>query len=464
MGDNRVELKYYDPVLTKMICPAPMGRDFVPAVVSNTEGPTSLIRTTLYVKTRPGSTGKFISRREVIDLNTVDLSRFNQHTRRWRLKRNPSVVTFLDLLAEDAHPLCFVPKWCIGSRENIISYLSDELIKERDNIIEYTNYSDDTKKELLFYDGMRVSSDTGTSQYFHRFQVTERRDRQYNITPVYKRLVKMLNHFGYYSHVNTYGSLPKYETAYMLVDGKPDSVLSQEDKKHALYEAQSLWSPRNQWNFDPPSEVEFEDNSEMLEKVKQHLSMIKGLEITYLRKRMLAYYSDGHFSTSPDAAPRWYRPPFLDSYRSFPLLYSGEAWTLYFTIDGKDYQNGSFIYFCTPDQYVKAMTSMGREDLVKDWEPWSDLIFISSDWCERNGKVNYNNGIDLSTPHRRRLSLAAWILGPFTQRCIETGLGNPLEGFATIVSPKFNRNRWRAVSMARKALSDYNKALSEVTT
>jgi hypothetical protein len=463
MEDNRVELKYYDPILSKVVCPVPIGRDFVPAMVSYTEGPTSLLRTTLHVKTRPGSTGKFICRTEVIDLNTIDLSKFNQHTRRWKARVNPSVITFLDLLASDSHPLCFVPKWCIGNRENVISYLSDELIKERDNIIEYTNCSDSTKNELLFVDGIHVSSDTGAAQQFYRFQTVERRDRTYNITPVYKRLTKMLNYFGYYSHVNTYGSLPRCEVTYTLVDGEKVPVLSQDDKENALYKAQSLWSPRNQWNYDPPDEVEFEDNTEMLEKVKEHLSMIKGLKITYLRKRMLAYYSDGYFSTSPDAAPKGYCPPFLDSYKNFPLLYSGEAWTLHFTVNDKDYQHDNFIYFCTPEQYVKAMTSMGRGDLVENWEPWSDLLWISSDWCERNGKVNYNKGIDLSTPHRRRLSLAAWILGPFTQKCIEIGLGNPLEGFATIVSPKFNRNRWRAVAVARKALSEYNKVLSQVS-
>jgi hypothetical protein len=399
----------------------------------------------------------------VFDINTLDLSS----------PETPIAVPLVKQLVEDTHPLCFIPEKYRYNKATCP--VTARFLKQhyRNLITSYFLHSLEEEVNKLPVNPVNEDSnfivdveDKYTDKMLYRFQKLcfsdNNRDPR-GSSPVIINLLQLKSFFEG-SRVNYSEPVEIEREDRPLVHSKDirPPVVSWYQRSELIKEAKTCWKPRNCWNYDPPNEVEFEDNSEMLEKVKQHLSMIKGLEITYLRKRMLAYYSDGAFAASPDAAPEWYHPPFLTSHVSDPLLYSGEAWSLHFTINNKDYQRNNFIYFCTPDQYVKAMMSMYREDLVENWEPWSDLIFISSDWCERNGKVNYNDGIDLSTPHRRRLSLAAWILGPFIQKCVEDGLGNPLEGFATIVSPRFNRNRWQTVAEAKKLISEYTTDLEHI--
>jgi hypothetical protein len=462
MEDNRVELANYSPILAVVEYKHYSCQEVtIKGKIRSCKSIPSLVNATVYIKvgTDPKEI-KFTSSKEyaVVDLRIYDTEKFNVNTKRWK-GGTPTVVPLTKLLVDDAHPLCFIPKRYRKYEINVRTYLRHVITDEKKSIESgVKDFNSEHDFMILSRDLYEKSLITGEDTTFHRFERVKYKRTYPALTEKFNRLLGIIKYFEDFSYIyQLTESFSKYNNEYCLDSGVHVPVMSEEDKKDIMSKARFFWSSRNCWNFDPPNEVEFEDNTEMLEKVKQHLSMIKGLEITYLRKRMLAYYSDGAFATSPDAAIRGHRPWFLVIYSSYidkPLLYSGEAWSLHFTINNKDYQRNNFIYFCTPDQYVKAMTSMGREDLLENWEPWSDLMFISSDWCERNGKVNYNKGIDLSTPHRRRLSLATWILGPFIQKCIEDGLGNPLEGFATIVSPKFNRDRWRAITEARKVLSE----------
>jgi hypothetical protein len=456
MEANRVELKDYNFVFAIVrLFSCSDNRGIVLGKITECKSASFLEGAPIYIKPRENTVS------EVVDLNTIDLSKFNRATGEWEGGNIPTAVPFKTQLFENTHPLCFVPEK-YRCADWFASYIAAEIEEERRNIERTTatlnSLSSNTiyKKLVTYTDSYDRSIDTGDMRMFHRFQLVEEILVKVFSTEAFNRLLELVNYFVGSSVFNYHHDfISSYISTCKLISGIQPPVISKEDKKKVIKKANRYWRPRNCWNYDPPNEVEFEDNTEMLEKVKQHLSMIKGLEITYLRKRMLAYYSDGAFVTSPDAAPKGYHPPFLISHVSDPLLYSGEVWALHFNISSKDYQRDNFIYFCTPEQYVNAMTSMGRPDLVKDWKPWSDLIFVSSDWCERNSKSRYGDEdeIDLSTPNRRRLSLATWILGPFTQKCIEDGLGNPLEGFATITSPKLNKNKWRYIAETKKTLS-----------
>jgi hypothetical protein len=454
MEANKVELKDYNFALaTVRLFPHSDNRGIILSKITKCKAASFLEGAPIYIEPR----GNIVF--EVIDLNTIDLSKFNRATGEWEGGNIPTVVPFKAQLFEDTHPLCFIPKK-YRCTDWFASYIASEIEKERKNIertaatFSPPGYNTIYKKLVTYTDSYNRSTDTGNVRMFHRFQLVEEMLVKALSTKAFDRLLELVDYFVGSSVFNYHRDfLSSYMSIYKPISGVQPPVISKEDKEKVIKKANRYWRPRNCWNYDPPSEVEFEDNVEMLEKVKQHLSMIKGLEITYLRKRMLAYYSDGAFVTSPDAAPKGYHPPFLISHVSDPLLYSGEVWTLHFTINSVDYQNDNFIYFCTPEQYVNAMTSIGRPDLVKNWKPWSDLIFVSSDWCERNSKSKYSDEIDLSTPNRRRLSLITWILGPFTQKCIEDGIGNPLEGSATITSYKISKNKWRSTTETKKALS-----------
>ncbi len=69
----------------------------------------------------------------------------------------------------------------------------------------------------------------------------------------------------------------------------------------------------------------------------------------------------------------------------------------------------SLVYFCTPEQYYDAFKDT-RPDLVENFEPWSDLIWISSDNCQRKNAENYGRFVDMQTPNFKRLSLYEWII------------------------------------------------------
>lgn len=185
---------------------------------------------------------------------------------------------------------------------------------------------------------------------------------------------------------------------------------------------------RNHWCIDPPSELELTPNEEMLAKVNKHLEGL-GATVTGLSLRNLAYYSDGGFALTPDALPKTFVPPFSNEHVSgghvtSPLIYCGEAWCVTITHE-KCNSHGLHIYFTTPDRYIKAYQDV-RPDIAELYkkEQWGEdgLLFICSDWCERNGKKNYNNGIDLQAPCRLRKSLRDWLLSSYTQKYMSNGI------------------------------------------
>jgi len=405
-----------------------------------------------------------------VDLNTVDITNFNPSTRRWRKGGTPTVRSFEYQLVKDIHQFCEIPNKIVSDFDKKISakefkegalYIvlhsyTTTLWKGLEEYIE--NNCDKVEEDTEYI----IPADVNTSNKFPgevvipRFTLAHREGtKSYNIkinSPwVKSRLSKVLNK-------------SEDNISYTPVDSLTVPKISNNDINSIVQESLSNWSARNIWNSDPPSSIEFEDNTEMLAQTKKHLSLIPGLEITYLRKKNLVYCSDGGFSVSPDAADKSYQPSFTKERISRPILYSGNAWEIRFTIDGKDYIRNNHIYFCTPDQYVASMKEMGRGDLVgKDFVPWSDLLWISSDWCERNGSRNYNEGIDLSSPNHRRLPLYQWILGPFFQKCIESGLGNPLEGYVAVTSAKLNVSHYREVKRMEEAKSRYNSIISKAT-
>lgn len=213
-----------------------------------------------------------------------------------------------------------------------------------------------------------------------------------------------------------------------------------EEQARLVEAARAKWRPRNCWNHDAPHIIEFEDASEMRAKLEKHCSMIPGFKVTMLRKRRLAYFSDGQMKLTPDAINHpdfGYGVSFKNREHVVhkgqgtchePCIYLGDAWACRFEINGVDYLGGNVVYFATPEQFEAAFRGV-RDDLVPEgWTPYSDLIFISSDWCERNGQTNYDKGFDLSTPNNRRLAVWQWILGPLNSRTLQY-TGKPISGF-----------------------------------
>jgi hypothetical protein len=193
---------------------------------------------------------------------------------------------------------------------------------------------------------------------------------------------------------------------------------------------------RNTWNYNPPNKIVFESNAEMYEKVMKHCEDIPGFKITYLRKVELLYMSDGDMEHTPHAInhPK-YSNKVIEIYENEygirdhrivdrdanipedrvlnrPVIYLGEAWLIKFLAFDKDLLKDCRVYFATPEQFYKAYENT-RPDLLENFEPFSDLMTITSDWCSRNDPTStYGVGIDLYSPWSQRQSLKAWILGP----------------------------------------------------
>jgi hypothetical protein len=190
------------------------------------------------------------------------------------------------------------------------------------------------------------------------------------------------------------------------------------------------------WNYNPPNKIIFESNAEMYEKVMKHCEDIPGFKITYLRKVELLYMSDGDMVYTPHAINHpEYSNKVIEVYENEygirdhrivdrntnisvdyildrPVIYLGEAWLIKFLAFGKDLLKDCRVYFATPEQFYKAYENT-RPDLLADFEPFSDLMTITSDWCSRNDPTStYGVGIDLYSPWSQRQSLKAWILGP----------------------------------------------------
>ena len=196
------------------------------------------------------------------------------------------------------------------------------------------------------------------------------------------------------------------------------------------------WRARNAWNSDVPTVIELDKDriEKMKDQVLAHCKLLSGFEIVDLRPVNLAYFSDGSYTLAADAINQPKSGYSVkrdaegkhvvvkgkqDTTASKPCIYCGEAWRIYFQFGGKDYLAGHYVYFATPEQFVDAYKTARPDLLGDDWQPWSDLIFISSDYCERNGAhaKDTGKGIDIQTPHQKRVALWQWILGPFLGRC-----------------------------------------------
>ena len=195
-----------------------------------------------------------------------------------------------------------------------------------------------------------------------------------------------------------------------------------------------------------PMLSEFEEPGEMFDIVKQHLGRVPELEITYLRKRHVIYYGGlGH----PDGLnydvlkdPRYENVlcPYLskdESLTGLPasinlkksdldntrllseqaILYIGEAWMVYFKIEGKDILGGNKLYFITPEQYAACYANhpLHGNKYMKDenGKPIAlpDLIYLAQNsWCERANGAFSDDTTDFQTPYHRRMPLYVWVL------------------------------------------------------
>lgn len=441
---DRVELKNYKPNLVK-VC---RNKVIDPGSTLN-GGSINLLELD---KNTYLSSLNIYSHYAYIDLNLIE-GTYNPTTKRWKGRKNtPSCHDFIDLILNNLHPLTYINK--NTDKHYIGSFPSNGAIILKD-------YLESVIEEIIKkYKGNPISEDDYSyeittkdrSNIYFRFSLLKKKISA-SIDSELNNLKYIYNYIGY-PCANFYKeALKKYslleEDLAIDTELKTPSVDTQEIER-LLKVAKKDFIVRNNWNIDPPSIIEFEDNSEMIDQVYSHCQAIQGFEIKYLRKRQLAYYSDGSMNLTPDRIDNDYHKSELARGHQ-PLIYCGEAWCIYFKINGKDYLGGNHVYFATPEQYYEAYKDK-RPDLVENFKPWSDLLWISSDWCERNGRENYHKGIDLSTPNRRRLSLLTWILGPLLQKCIESGLGNPLTN-AAITSPKFNKSKWAKLRIALERLN-----------
>jgi hypothetical protein len=192
----------------------------------------------------------------------------------------------------------------------------------------------------------------------------------------------------------------------------------------------------NTWNYNPPNKIVFGPNTEMYDKVMEHCKDIPGFSITYLRQVELLYMSDGDMEHTPHAINHPdYSDKVIEIYENEygirdhrvidkdkitpttytlnrPVIYLGEAWLIKFLVFNRDLLKDCRVYFATPEQFYRAYENT-RPDLLEGFEPFADLMTITSDWCSRNDPTStYGEGIDLYSPWSQRQSLKAWILGP----------------------------------------------------
>ena len=408
--------------------------------------------------------GVVLSHKHLVDLSLVNPN--NYVGNRWKSGTVPVLDDFIWQLENGTHPACTIGK-IHEFNGGLSKYLNNKIMELREAA---SKLAPEETKETLTYTLHDMMLEGKLIPRFSACKTNSKGKKKIAETPELKRVmslaVYLTSQIGriYPSSIlalkpTADSSEDKLDFSSAIVFNPP--IPDKEKMNQLLKDSRASFSHRNSWNHDYPSEKEFEDTTEMYLKVVEHCKDIPGFQIISLRKRDLAYYSDGSYLSSPDAYPKTYKAKLENGYQvsggGSPLLYAGEAWCLYFNVAGKDYLNGNHVYFATPDQYVAAYKE-GRPDLVpEDWKPWSDLIWISSDWCERNRNKSLDSGINLSTPNTRRLSLFCWIVGAFLQHCIEHSLGNPFPG--TILENKNTaKSRWDA----RKKQDDYKTELMSI--
>jgi hypothetical protein len=391
----------------------------------------------------------------------------------------------------------FIP---VTSLENIQTVQFNSLVEKYNNLYKeinqeldpecLSNYSLDYTQTFRYkvfpYDNCLIGSQDKIEE-FQNLTTLIRQTVYRNITFTANTLVKktltydvnkILSHYLTDLDLNTSVKNPFKVSVSELSEKQLNSIINS-----PIFKEKSI--PCSRWNYTAthPLTLDLNLRNEMLEKVKQHLSGIPDLKIIHLSLRKLAYFSDGSRKNTPDAINHkdtnifhtnnfyeFHNDPSNKPAAADPCIYLGDAWCLYFETSKYDFlQAGSMIYFCTPEQFVDAYKDK-RPDLIENFEPWSDLMFISSDFCERNGSENYRFHIDLQTPHRKRLSLYHWIATSLFSRYRSHGHNiDFVQNFNGYDHEKNRQDRLKrfkekALSLTQKFTSDLNEEPEVIVT
>jgi hypothetical protein len=181
--------------------------------------------------------------------------------------------------------------------------------------------------------------------------------------------------------------------------------------REAALKAGMMDNPRNAWMHDfihPPTENAPRNRARVLRRLRALVASVPfEVSFTGYRRRWLNYLSDGGESQEGLlgwVSKRWvrrprfkvvpypgkYKVPNYEEYGSYPLMYSGPAWCVRFTVDGEPWLSTGCRVWLTND--LKQM--------------------ISSDWCQRD---------DMSKEHINLVrvgsqTLASWIMGPLLSK------------------------------------------------
>ena len=202
---------------------------------------------------------------KAIDLNIIP-AKFNPATRRWSGKSNPTATPLTNLIETGKHPLVSIPEEYRkpGGLKKYLKYtLAETYFKNQEETITKTSYTL-TDQSL----GDKFPKVTYFPRFLPCMEVIKRKS--------VGALVKVLDKYGpEYSGLHT-PYVSKEEKTFKI-----DESLTVEnvDVPEVVKNARVLWRARNSWNLDPPSALEFEDNTEIHSKVLNHLSMIPGRTI-----------------------------------------------------------------------------------------------------------------------------------------------------------------------------------------
>ena len=240
--------------------------------------------------------------------------------------------------------------------------------------------------------------------------------------------------------------------------------ISETEKLSLIREANPVSQHQNGYCTSYPMLSEFEDPGEMMQILTEHLSRVPDLKITYLRKRHVYFHGgNGHpdglnYKHSPSrgreqtAIPVYMSklPEKLGKHESITIgevdsgserlmsssaiLYIGEAWMVYFTIEGKDVLAGNHLYCITPEQYAACYANHpihGNKYMVDETgKPIAlpDVTYLAqSNWCERADGAFSDDTTDFQTPYHRRMPLFVWVLTNLIQKTkiVFKGIGTP---------------------------------------
>ena len=138
-----------------------------------------------------------------------------------------------------------------------------------------------------------------------------------------------------------------------------------------------------------------------------------------------------------DERPHWQD---LGCNRDTFVFFLGQAWEIFFTIDGNDFLEGKPVYVCTHKQF---------EDGIKKWRPslfekesyYKDIHFLGSGWCEQNKVEDYHNVL---SPIDQPMGLSNWMFSRLVSRVLQRGLKFP--GLIAQTSDKDRQVRLTAIN------------------